>query len=164
MTHLRTIAALLFLAMLLSCGDGQKSTSTVTPESFTNDNTSSSPASDTSPDTTANRSSKDSMDMDHSKSMDSLHQTGNKTDSIVGDTRMTKLFADLNFTENQIKQFRLNVHKNLEAWRKENPETSLTTEQRMRLEAENVKSFLKPAQYDEYQRWVKDNPYHSGKK
>lgn len=157
MKNLKTITGFLLLALLMSCGNGQKSTpssSREMPAAVSNDN-----MSTDATDMSTTTSDRDSMDMDQSRSTDSLNRTGNKTDSIVGDTRMTKMFADLNLTEDQIKQFRLNAHKNIEAWRQNNGDATLSNEERMRQEAENVKSLLEPAQYEQYQQWVKDNPY-----
>ena len=149
MKNLKTCIGMLFLSLLMSCGNGQKSTpsSRDTSNPMPNENA------------TSNTSVRDNNAMDHSRSMDSLNMTGNRTDSIVSDARMTKMFADLNLTEDQIKQYRLNAHKNMETWRQNNGDAVISNDERMRMESENAKSLLKPAQYEQYQQWVKDNPY-----
>lgn len=172
MKNLKTLTGFLMLALLMSCGNGQKSTPSSpqdTPNAVSNDNASSNTTindtSNSSSSATSNMSSNssvgDTMNMKNSRTMDNRNMTGNNMDSIVNDTRMTKMFSALNLTENQMKEFRLNAHKNLEAWRKNNENATLTNEERMRQEEENVKSFLEPAQYEKYQQWVKDNPYKS---
>lgn len=72
--------------------------------------------------------------------------------------RMNKMFADLNFTPEQIEEFNTNYRKDLEEWKANNPNVNIGSEQHLQMEDKQMKSLLSAAQYQQYQKWIEDNP------
>lgn len=72
--------------------------------------------------------------------------------------RMNKMFSDLNFTSEQIENYNTRFRKDMEDWRKNNASADISAEEHRRMEDRHMKSFLSPAQYQQYQKWINDNP------
>ncbi|MCK0125327.1 hypothetical protein MWU76_13080 [Gelidibacter sp. F2691] len=132
----RKILALLFIGLLLSCGNEKKSNSPYLDEA---------PAS--AP-----------ITEDYPYAKDSVDNTGNVVDVVDNDLRTNKMFADLNFTDEQIDQYRTIAREERENWKATNANAVINAQERVRQEARNMKALLKPAQYEQYQQWRKDNP------
>jgi len=132
----RKILALLFISLLFSCGNEKKTNSPYLDEA---------PAS--AP-----------ITEDYPYAKDSVDNTGNVVDAVDNDLRTTKMFADLNFTDDQIDQYRTIAREERENWKATNANAKMDAQERLRQEAKNMKSLLKPAQYELYEQWRKDNP------
>lgn len=72
--------------------------------------------------------------------------------------RMNKMFADLNFTPEQIETFNTKYRQDLEERRKNNASSDIGSEDHLKMEDKHMKSFLSAAQYEQYKEWIKNNP------
>ncbi|TXE07339.1 hypothetical protein ES711_11255 [Gelidibacter salicanalis] len=87
-----------------------------------------------------------------------MDNTGNVVDAVDNDLRTSKMFANLNYTDEQIDQYRIIAREKRENWKATNANAKMYAQEWLRQEAKNMKSLLKPAQFELYQQWRKDNP------
>lgn len=144
MKHLKKLFAFAVVMVLMSCGNGK--------------NTSSTTASRT--ESTTDRDYNSNTDrMDNTSSTDRMTNTNTYEPTDYDRTRMTNLYSHLNLSEDQVAQYENASRQQMDTWRRNNPNSTLNTQQRMKLEDQSMKSFLDSNQYSSYQQWVRDNPY-----
>lgn len=156
MKTLKIIIGLFFLIFLMNCRDNQNSR---------NANDASNPAATTNDQYINDEASRTRDNINAADSMNNVAQNNrnnqNQNNSEVNaadNNRMNKMFADLNFTPEQIEEFNTNYRRDMEDWKRNNASTTISPEEHARLEDRQMKSFLSSAQYQQYQNWVKDNP------
>ncbi|MGC1632432.1 MAG: hypothetical protein WA749_10010 [Gelidibacter sp.] len=88
---------------------------------------------------------------------DSIDNGGNKVDSLDNDSRMYTMFADLNFTGDEIDSYRNMAKKERDNWREQNANIQLDEKARLQLEEETMRKFLNEKHFEQYQEWLKSN-------
>lgn len=161
MKTIKIFSSLWLLTFLLNCNNGQKTTSNG------NENFPSALDQNDTPNSAIDRSEdKDTRKMIHVA--DSINNSAEHTATDVNEnpgntnaadnSRMTKMFAELNLNPNQIEKFNTSLHQEMNDWNKTNAGTKISVEEHRRMEDKSMKSILGAEQYQQYQKWVKDNP------
>lgn len=160
MKAIKIITGLSFLILFINCRENPNADSVnKTPYSNTPSNGSVKEANnmnDAANETRERINAADSMNNVAENNRNDVNKGGNGN---AADTnRMNKMFADLNFTPEQIEKFNTNYRSSLEEWKKNNPSSKISSDEHLRMEDRQMKSFLSAAQYQQYQEWVKENP------
>lgn len=137
--HFTKFLGLLLVSCMISCGNDQK-----TSASKVNDEMINLPRTDKYP----------------KNSRDSLDRTGNRIDSLDKDNRTAKMFADLNFSEEEMEQYRTLAREERDNWEKTNANGSIDQKEHLRMERVVMKNLLNQERFGQYQEWLRTNPYN----
>lgn len=161
MKTLKMIVGLFFMVLVMNCKDNTNSgaaDNATYPQTAT-DRTNQSTTSDYNESNRTRENINDADSLNNATESGRNNGVGNSANVNAADNnRMNKMFADLNFTSEQIERYNTMSQTDMDNWRKNNPNGQISSEQHRQMEDERMKSFLNSAQYQQYQQWVKDNP------
>lgn len=75
--------------------------------------------------------------------------------------RTKQMYTDIDMTPEQIEQFETESRTWMEAWKRDNPQGVLSTQDRLQQQNIMLKSILDARQYQNYELWMRENPYRN---
>ena len=75
--------------------------------------------------------------------------------------RTKQMYTSLNMTDDQITRYETASRASMDSWKMSNAERAMTAQQRLDQQDTTIKSILDAPQYQNYQQWVRDNPYRN---
>ena len=75
--------------------------------------------------------------------------------------RNQQMYSSLKMTNDQIKRYENASRTSLDTCKRDNPNKTLSSQDRTRIQNENLRSILDDAQYQNYEKWSADNPYQN---
>ncbi|HLT32581.1 MAG TPA: hypothetical protein VKZ98_02215 [Aquaticitalea sp.] len=73
--------------------------------------------------------------------------------------RNQQMYTSLNMNQDQIDRYEADWNTAMDNWNKQNPQSTMNTQNRMDLQRTTLRPILDDTQYDNYGQWVSANPY-----
>lgn len=90
-----------------------------------------------------------------------MQQNPNASQGDYDRQRNQQMYSSLKMTNDQIKRYENASRTSLDTWKRDNPNKTLSSQDRTRIQNENLRSILDDAQYQNYEKWSADNPYQN---
>ncbi|WP_157831462.1 hypothetical protein [Confluentibacter flavum] len=75
--------------------------------------------------------------------------------------RNTQMYTSLNMTDEQIGEYESVTRSSMDTWKRDNPQKTMATQDRMKYQSDHLKTILDESQYTNYGQWATSNPYRN---
>lgn len=171
MKNLKTLFAVVFLAILTSCGTTKETTKDATKSSTVSTETNRGRSNQsvdrsnqtvdrtnqtvdrTKTDTSQNSSSGKSITAANTKASDDARNI-----EAADKARMEKMYSSLNWDEEQISRFENEWKNSTNQWKRSNRGKTMNSFERTEYQDRIMKDILDDDQFGQYQEWARENP------
>lgn len=75
--------------------------------------------------------------------------------------RNQELYTTLKMTDDQIQKYENASRTSMDTWKRDNPNKTMSAQDRVKVQNDNLRSVLDDNQYRNYEKWSADNPYRN---
>lgn len=120
--------------------------------------------------------SSDAQEMDHMNGIDHMNSSGSMMSNEATHTsaqdrdlthdaydkqRNTQMYTSLHMTDDQIREYEIETRTSMDAWKQDNPQKTMTIQDRMKHQSDHLKTILDESQFTSYGQWTASNPYRN---
>ncbi|PKQ45085.1 hypothetical protein CSW08_09920 [Confluentibacter flavum] len=118
--------------------------------------------------------SSDAQGMDHMNGDDNMNSNSSMMNNEATNTptqdltqeeydkqRNTQMYTSLNMTDEQIGEYESVTRSSMDTWKRDNPQKTMATQDRMKYQSDHLKTILDESQYTNYGQWATSNPYRN---
>src|SRR5690606_8603298 len=91
----------------------------------------------------------------------SSQQNPNASQGDYDQQRNQQMYSSLKMTNDQIKKYENASRTSLDTWIRDHPNEAVSSQDRTRIQEENLRSVLDEAQYQNYEEWSADDRYQN---
>jgi len=88
-------------------------------------------------------------------------QDRNLTQEQYDKQRNAQMYTDLKMTDEQIQKYESSSRTSMDTWMKDNPNKTMTVQERMKIQRDNLQPILDESQFQNYGQWSTSNPYRN---
>lgn len=105
----------------------------------------------------SNNNSVDQQDPNRSQTQ----QNSNSAQDDYDRQRNQKMYSSLKMTDDQIQKYENASRTSMDTWKQNNKNKTMSAQDRVKLQNDNLKSILDETQYQNYEKWSTSNPYQN---
>lgn len=150
------------ILLLMSCGNAKNGTMS-TDKTMSNDTNPTTPVRNanntaTIPEVGERSNGNRNLSLNNS-TMENEDQTVNQADYDLQRTK--QMYTSMNMTADQVQRYETASSTWMDSWKRDHPQGVLSNSDRLQQQNTTLKSILDVAQYQNYEQWMKMNPYRN---
>lgn len=173
-TKVKFLASAVMVLLLMACGNSQKNTGVNATEANGLMESSETAGNYYSRDPGTNESMLDNLE-DENNSHSGVNtnnttmqqnpnpssQDPSASQSDYDRQRNQQMYSSLKMTDDQIQKYENASRTSSDTWKRDNPNKTMSSQDRVRVQNDNLKSILDDTQYQNYEKWSTANPYRN---
>lgn len=174
-TKINLLASAVMVLLLMACGNSQKdtgSTDTLSPNGLADSDGTAGNYYSRDPGTNdrmlENSTGNEKQHTGINTSNTTMQQDPNTANQNPNDAfsdydrqRNQELYSNLKMTDEQIQKYENASRSSLDTWKRDNPNKTMSAQDRVKVQNDNLRSVLDDNQYRNYEKWSADNPYRN---